>query len=113
MAAQRALQEQKQQMQKEEIAAQIGLEQQREALVQRQVVNEKQQADARAYAVSTSMQAVAQVDLNVLQALTMAKLTPEQLMAQALKELASNAQRIGQLNIAPDLLQSLSRNVQR
>lgn len=113
LAAQRALQEQQQKMQQEEVAAQIDLEQQREALVQRQVANEKQQADARAYAVSASMQAVAQVDLRVLETLSQAKLTPEQLIAQALKALANNAQRIGQLNIAPDLLQSLTRSAQR
>jgi hypothetical protein len=35
---------------------------------------------------------------------------PEQLIAAAFQELASNAGKIGQLNISPDLLKELLQN---
>jgi hypothetical protein len=47
------------------------------------------------------------VDARVLQALVSAGMKPEQLIAAAFQELAGKANKIGQLNISPDLLKEL------
>ena len=53
------------------------------------------------------MQALASVDARTLQALASVGMKPEQLIAVAFQELAGRADKIGQLNISPDLLREL------
>ena len=70
--------------------------------------NERKQADAKAYEIAATMEAYSKVDAAVLEAMTMAKLDPQQLLALGIRELASGADKIGQFNLAPDLLQAIS-----
>ena len=107
MDAERAVQEKRQQIEKSDMAARVGLEDQRKQLVTLAAENAKAEADARAYGISTSMQALGAVDSRVLQALASVGMKPEQLIAVAFQQLAGNAEKIGQLNISPDLLQEL------
>ena len=107
MDAERAVQEKRQQIEKSDMAAKVGLEDQRKQLVSLAAENAKAEADARAYGISTSMQALGAVDSRVLQALASVGMKPEQLIAVAFQQLAGNAEKIGQLNISPDLLQEL------
>ena len=53
------------------------------------------------------MEALATAPAQTLQALTSAGMRPEQLIAFAFQELAGKADKIGQLNISPDLLREL------
>jgi hypothetical protein len=53
------------------------------------------------------MQAVGGVDPRVLQALASAGMRPEQLVALAFQNLAERAEKIGQLNVTPDLLREV------
>jgi hypothetical protein len=53
------------------------------------------------------MQAIAGVDPRVLQALATVGMRPDQLIAGAFQELAGSAEKIGQLNISPELLREL------
>jgi hypothetical protein len=53
------------------------------------------------------MQALSQVDPRLVQALAASGMQPGQLIAQAFGGIAEKAERIGQLNLSPDLLQSL------
>ena len=69
--------------------------------------NAKAEADARAYGVSSSMKALGSADPKILQALASTSMKPEQLIAYAFQELAGKAEKIGQLNISPDLLREL------
>ena len=69
--------------------------------------NAKAEADARAYGVSSTMKALGSADTKILQALASTGMRPEQLIAFAFQELASKADKIGQLNISPDLLREL------
>ena len=62
---------------------------------------------ARAYGISTTMQALGTADARILQALASTSMKPEQLIAFAFQELAGKAEKIGQLNISPDLLREL------
>ena len=54
------------------------------------------------------MNAVQGIDPKVLQALTGGNADPGALIAMAFQGLAENAERIGELNITPDLLQQLT-----
>ncbi len=106
MEAERVVQEKKHIQQKEALEANISLEDRRKKLVALAAENAKAEADARAYAVSTTMKALG-TDTKILQALATSGMKPEQLIAFAFQELAGNAERIGQLNISPDLLREL------
>jgi len=107
MEADRAVQEKKHIQQKEALEANIGLEDRRKSLVTLAAENAKAEADARAYGVSTTMKALGSADTKILQALATTGMKPEQLIAFAFQELASKADKIGQLNISPDLLREL------
>jgi hypothetical protein len=107
MEAERSVQEKKHIQQKEALEANIGLENRRKNLVALAADNARAEADARAYGVSTTMKALGSADTKILQALATTGMKPEQLIAFAFQELAGNAEKIGQLNISPDLLREL------
>jgi hypothetical protein len=107
MEAERAVQEKANLLKKEALEANIGLEDRRKQLVAVAAENAKTEADARAYGVSSTMQALSTADPKILQALASTGMKPEQLIAFAFQELAGKAEKIGQLNISPDLLREL------
>lgn len=107
MEAQRTLQEKQHQLNKADMAAKVGIEDQRKQLVTLTAQNTRAEAEARAYGISTSMQALSAVDPKILQALASVGMKPEQLIASAFQEIAGRADKIGQLNISPDLLREL------
>ena len=107
MDAERAVQEKRHQLEQADMTAKVGLEDKRKQLVMLATQNAKAEADARAYGIATTVQALGNVDARVLQALASAGMKPEQLIAAAFQELAGNADKIGQLNISPDLLREL------
>ncbi|MBI5387411.1 MAG: SPFH domain-containing protein [Verrucomicrobia bacterium] len=110
MDAERAVQEKRHQLEESDMTAKVGLEDQRKQLVALSAQNAKAEADARAYGISTTMQALSAVDARVVQALASVGMKPEQLIAVAFQELAGKAEKIGQLNISPDLLRELLQN---
>jgi hypothetical protein len=107
MEAERAVQEKKHLVEKEALAAKILQEDERKKLVALAASNARAEADARAYGIETTMKALASTDKGVLQALASTSMRPEQLIAFAFQELAGKADKIGQLNISPDLLREL------
>ena len=107
MDAERAVQEKRHQLEESDMAAKVGLEDKRKQLVTLASQNARVEADARAYGISATVQALGTVDARVLQALVSAGMKPEQLIAAAFQELAGKADKIGQLNISPDLLKEL------
>lgn len=107
MDAERAVQEKEGLLKKEALEANIGLENRRKSLVALAADNAKAEADARAYGVSSTMKALGSADTKILQALASTGMRPEQLIAFAFQELAGKADKIGQLNISPDLLREL------
>lgn len=107
MDAERAVQEKKHLLEAEELEAGITLEDRRKNLVTLAAENAKAEADVRAYGVSATMQALGAADPRILQALANNGMKPEQLIAVAFQEIAGKADKIGQLNISPDLLREL------
>lgn len=107
MEAERAVQEKEHLVRKEALEADIAMEDRRKNLVALAAENAKAEADARAYGVATTMKALGSADAKILQALASTSMKPEQLIAFAFQELAGKADKIGQLNISPDLLREL------
>jgi hypothetical protein len=113
LQSKRALQEQNQQIRQDEMNGDIAQEGRRNELVKLAVQNEREQADANAYELSAMMQALSTTNVKVLEAIVLSRLNPQQLVAQAFRELAENAGKIGQLNISPDLVQALAGEMNR
>ena len=90
-----------------ELEAQIALEKQRTQLTDQQTENERKQADARAYALRAMIEPVQGLDWRMLMMLKPQGGDARNTIAMAFQELAENAQKIGELNISPDLLKSL------
>jgi len=90
-----------------EMVADIALEDKRKAFVALNVENTRTLADAEAYRIAALMKIFEGVDTKVIQALAAAGMQPSQLIAQAFSGIAEKAERIGQLNVSPDLLQTL------
>ena len=107
MDAELAVQAKKRQLREAEAATSITLEKTRKDLVELSAVNARTEADGRAYGIEATMKALGTGDSRVLQALTNAGMKPEQLIAIAFQEIAGRADKIGQLNISPDLLREL------
>jgi hypothetical protein len=105
---QRALQTKAQVIAVEELEGRIKLEERNSALVEQRGRNVKVEADSRAYGVRVVVEALGEANERVLEGLLSAQMSPEQLISSAFRGLADNAQRIGQLNISPDLLESLT-----
>jgi len=112
LQAEMALQEQRRNMKQKEMAANIDQEQQRQELVELSTENERKQADVKAYEIAATMDALSRIKPEVLEAMTMAKLDAKQLMALGLREFAGNVDKIGQMNISPDLIQAITGQLQ-
>jgi len=97
----------------ERLQAKIEAENQRKALVSTKVENSKQEADAEAYAIAAKMKAFKELPVDNLKAMALANMQPEQLMAMAFESLAQNADKIGELNISPDLFSQMAKKVGR
>lgn len=90
-----------------QMGSDIELELRRKDLVEGQADNIRKLAEAEAHKVSTLMQALEKADVKVVQALAAAGMQPGQLIAQAFGGIAERAEHIGQLNMSPELLNSL------
>ena len=107
MEADRAVRERRRQIEQEEMTGKISIEDRKRQLVELATANTRQEADANAYGIDAMMKAFAASDAKVLQALASVGMKPGQLMALAFRELADNANKIGQLNVSPDLLREI------
>lgn len=107
MEAEKSVQQKKREIQEAEMAAKIAIEEKNKELVALSTVNARAEADAKAYAIAAVMKALSETDPKTLQALTSVGMEPGQLVALAFKELAESADKIGQLNVSPELLREL------
>ncbi|CAN5453775.1 SPFH domain-containing protein [soil metagenome] len=88
------------------MAGEIAVEQQRSQLVETKVANERKEAEARGAALQMMLNPVRDVDWRVLLAMQ-GDASASTMISSAFDQLAKNADKIGTLNITPDLLQSL------
>ena len=107
MEAEKAVQQKKRELREAEVAADIAIEEQNQELVKLSTTNAREEADAKAYSIGAVMKSLSETDPKLLQALTSVGMEPGQMVALAFKELAENSDKIGQLNVTPDLLREL------
>ncbi|MBE7448749.1 MAG: SPFH domain-containing protein [Kofleriaceae bacterium] len=102
-----AVETKKKEIREQKMAADIAVEEQRAALIARQVENDKQAADSRAYALEATLAPLRQADWKTLMAVSSGGADPRLMIALAFRELAENAGKIGELNMSPELLSTL------
>jgi hypothetical protein len=102
-----AVEQKRRQVRETQMAAEIAVEEQRASLVDQRVENERKEADARAHALEVTLQPLKGVDWRTLMAASQGAADPKMFIAMAFRELAENANKVGELNITPDLLNTL------
>jgi hypothetical protein len=102
-----AVETKKRQIRETQMAAEIAVEQQRAQLIDRRVENERKDADSHAYTLTETLKPLRDLDWKTLMMLSGKGSDPKAMIALAFQEMAGNAQKIGELNISPDLLKSL------
>lgn len=102
-----AVEEKKRQIRETQMAAEIAVEEQRSTLIDRQVENAHKDADSRAYTLTETLKPLRDLDWKTLMMLAGKNADPKAMVALAFQEMAENAQKIGELNVSPDLLRSL------
>jgi hypothetical protein len=107
MDAEASVQRRRSELLDAEMTANIQLEQRRSELVQANADNTRTSAEAEAFRIAASIKALEGADPRLIQALASVGMEPRQLIAQAFGGLAERAEKIGQLNLSPDLLQTL------
>lgn len=107
LATEIAVEEKRRQVRETQMAAEIAIEEQRKTLIETRVENERKDADSRAYALEATLKPVRTMDWRTLMAVAAGGGDPRTMIAVAFRELAENAQKIGELNVTPDLLKSL------
>jgi len=102
-----AVEAKEQQIREQKINGQIKLEEERKKLVAAQVDNARTEADVQSYASEAALRPLKELSGDVLQLLSTQTAEPRLMVSMAMREIAKNAGKIGQLNITPDLLGSL------
>lgn len=108
LATELAVEARQREIREAKMAADIAMEEQRAILIAQTVSNERQEAESRAYALSTIMAPVRDLDWRTLMALSHGG-DSGMFIAGAFQELAGNASKIGELNLSSELLQGLLR----
>ena len=102
-----AVEQKQRQVRETKLAADIALEEERSTLVERRVENERKESQARADALRAMLEPIRDIDWHNLLAAQGGGLDSQQLIALAFRDLADNAEKVGNLNITPDLLSNL------
>lgn len=87
--------------------ADIAVETLRKSLIDIKTENDKKEADSQGYTLTATLSPYKDMDWRILSAINKDALDPRLNIALAFRELAERADKIGTLNISPDLLESL------
>lgn len=102
-----AVQQKQRQVRETKLRADIAVEKERAELVDRRVENEAKESQSRANALRAMLEPIKEVDWRTLMAAQSGGIDSRRMIAMAFRDLADNADKIGQLNISPDLLNAL------
>ena len=86
----------------------IRLEEEKRKLVDLQTENAKKKSDAKAYDSAVLLKTFAGIDTEVVKALAASGMDSRALIAKAFVEIGDKADKIGVLNVSPDLLETLA-----
>lgn len=89
-----------------QLEADISVENQRKSLIEQKTENDKKEAETRGYVLETTLKPYRDMDWKTLTALNNNS-DPRFNISLAFRELADNAEKVGNLNISPDLLDSI------
>lgn len=109
METSRMLQEKQAELDARKIADDINLEEEKKKLVNLQTENEKKKSDAKAYDSQVLLATFAGVDSEIIKALAISGMDSKALIAKAFAEIGDKADKIGMLNVSPDLLETLTK----
>lgn len=104
-----AVEEKKRQIRETQMAAEIAVEEQRSKLIDHRIANERKDADSRAYTLTETLKPLRDLDWKTLMMLGGRGGDAREMIALAFQQMAENAQKIGELNISPDLLTALTK----
>lgn len=110
METKRMMQEKQAELDAKKIANDIQLEEENRKLVDLQTENEKKKSDAKAYDSEVLLGTFAGVDTEIIKALAVSGMDSKSLIAKAFVEIGDKADKIGVLNVSPDLLETLTKN---
>lgn len=110
METAKVTQENERKIREMKMQAEISVEKQRRELTSLKAENEKEEADAREYALKALLNPYRDVDWKTLMAIHSGKIEPGSQIAMAFREIAENAEKIGSFHISPDLLQSIIKS---
>lgn len=88
------------------IQADISVENQRKSLIEQKSANDRKDAETQGYVLETTLKPYKEMDWKTLTALAN-NTDPKFNISLAFRELAGNADKIGNLNISPELLESI------
>ncbi|WP_419869330.1 SPFH domain-containing protein [Chryseobacterium sp. CT-SW4] len=88
------------------VSADIAVENQRKQLIEQKTENDRKEAETQGYVLETSLKPYREMDWKILNALN-GNQDSRSNIALAFRELAENAGKIGNLNISPNLLETL------
>ena len=88
------------------VEADIAVENQRKLLIEQKSVNDRKQAETQGYVIETTLKPYKNIDWKKLTALNNNP-DPKFNIALAFRQLAENAEKIGNLNVSPELLESI------
>lgn len=91
------------------LAADISVENQRKELIEQRTTNDKKEAETQGYVIETTLKPYREMDWKILTALNNNP-DPKFNISLAFRQLAENANKIGNLNISPELLDSILNN---
>lgn len=103
-------QQNEQKLKEMEMTSNISLEEQKKELIDIQVTNEKKEADVKEYVLNANLKPYKELDWKTLMAISNDGNSPSNNIALAFRELAENADKIGNLNITPELLDSIVKS---
>lgn len=89
-----------------ELATDIAVEEQKTILIGQKTANDKKEAETQGFVIETTLKPYRDIDWKILTALNNNP-DPKFNIALAFRQLAENADKIGNLNISPELLETL------
>ena len=109
METKRLVQEKQAELDARKLENDIRLEEENRKLVDLQTENEKKKSDAKAYDSEVLLKTFAGIDTEIVKALAASGMDSKTLIAKAFVEIGDKADKIGTLNVSPDLLETLTR----
>lgn len=108
METKRLVQEKQAELDAKKLENDIQLEEENRKLVDLQTENEKKKSDAKAYDSEVLLKTFAGIDTEIVKALAASGMDSKALIAKAFVEIGDKADKIGVLNVSPDLLETLT-----